>query len=756
MTAMEQGEIPARVEVGSAVGHETVAVPVRLVNAFGVAIPGGSAEVSVQGEGLSVSSTTVNFDYSGYGLVQVSGADAQAFTVSVVSSSDGAVAGDPATSYLLGGAMPDLGLPPAWTLEDAPERFVVTRRGVAWADGDEVWWQPAEVGAPPWRVATMQSAVDGIRGLDVDADGLKDLAVWSGTQVVVLRGTGQGGFEWGVGYEGVSGVIVDAAAGLLDDDVTTDLVFAWSEGNRGGLQPFVGDGVWNFEADWPWDLAEDPWSIGAGDFNGDGQDAVAVMSEGDGDGVVRRMGLYEDGWVGVGQSLGGGDVAQAFRVDGVIEGVVDINGDGVEELVFGQHDDDGGNRTVYMVNYANGVLVYDFRYSRLRVGIGDLSGDGIGDFVITEDDPGDVHLITVDSEDGSLFNRTLGTGLAGETAGIGELTGDSWSDLLLAREGRLELHRGGLGEGTGLWSIADEGLSNIFISAIGPSHVGDFDGDGVMDVLVFREAGSAFYAQRFRGTWDAADGVSVDTSEIDRVQLSLAGGEPIDLAVCGSTAYVLVDYAGVSLWSVSLSGGTLSGRALSDVSDGIALDCGEFSFGQGVAVLTDSDEAVVFNTAGVEQERLGVDLGSEDIAVVRADDETSVLTCTNEGCAVISEDLDGDGQDEWLFAGDAEATSQAFGAEWSFDVTGAPSAFDVDGDGRMEWVLVQEDQLAVVRTLSNGFAPPALLHTRTPFLGPAGWADVDGDSQGELIIPGEGGRLLVSVPSTWSADSGEE
>ena len=63
---------PVDVDVVGVVGSGVVAVPVRLLNDYGAAVPGGDATVTVDGATASLDESVVTFDDSGIAFAAVS------------------------------------------------------------------------------------------------------------------------------------------------------------------------------------------------------------------------------------------------------------------------------------------------------------------------------------------------------------------------------------------------------------------------------------------------------------------------------------------------------------------------------------------------------------------------------------------------------------------------------------------------------------------------------------------------------------
>ena len=203
--------------------------------------------------------------------------------------------------------------------------------------------------------------------------------------------------------------------------------------------------------------------LGAFDVNGDGQDDLAIGSPND-DSVGIWFGPVPEGPT----RTGAPDllVEGAYGMGESIARAGDVNGDGIDDLVFGAPDSDD--------TYSNGGAVY--------VLYGDTHLGGTLDF------PTDADLVfTPESDDDGL-----GVAVAGGT----DLDGDGIDDLLLgadagngrlAGEGAVYVVLGGRTSGTWSVSTADHIYGGeTYSDEVGASvaFAGDVNGDGEQDILI--------------------------------------------------------------------------------------------------------------------------------------------------------------------------------------------------------------------------------------------------------------------------------
>jgi hypothetical protein len=234
---------------------------------------------------------------------------------------------------------------------------------------------------------------------------------------------------------------------------------------------------------------------------------------------VRRGGLTSATW----ELFVGGNGA----FDGHYPGPLDLDGDGVPDSAVGVA---GGGVALYLGGAAGlssaPTLLANPDDARVHFGFvvaaaGDLDGDGYGDLAVGEcgQDGTRVHVYfgggmrvqTLDSPDG---RRGFGCRLAG----AGDLDGDGYGDLAVARvgddfSGGLYIYRGGPGglpATTTRFDSPDYKPSRLGYSLAG---VGDVDGDGYDDLLASEIDYSALGGRvhLYRGGADAISNQRVET-----------------------------------------------------------------------------------------------------------------------------------------------------------------------------------------------------------------------------------------------------
>ncbi|MFG0329697.1 MAG: hypothetical protein ACF8PN_07345 [Phycisphaerales bacterium] len=222
-----------------------------------------------------------------------------------------------------------------------------------------------------------------------------------------------------------------------------------------------------------------------GDTNGDGRDEYAFAYPANSpDGTFNWHGIVRvhDGATGdLLAEFAGAKPDDLFGVD--IQGVADVNFDGVPDLALVSHYGYPGR--VAMYSGADWSLLYDrdleMESVRRLAPAGDLDDDGIDDLIVGlmfggSGRPASPGLMTISGVDGSTI-RLLDRGSFGVTiAGGADFTGDGVPDILASGEDDFADHF------VGLFSGADGRLVRVFGSGFGYDfselHITDVDGDG--------------------------------------------------------------------------------------------------------------------------------------------------------------------------------------------------------------------------------------------------------------------------------------
>ncbi len=227
-------------------------------------------------------------------------------------------------------------------------------------------------------------------------------------------------------------------------------------------------------------------SVAAGDFNGDGKPDLAAITA---DGMVHLF-LNQGSGTFAGQlilSAGGAGATPTFVTVG------DFNGDGKPDLAIANAGNNAGSSTVdVLLNQGDGTfgapMIYVLGSDPSSVAVGDFNGDGKPDLAVTDDMDATVSVLL--NQGGGTFSARMiyrvGSGSVSDAASVavGDFNGDGMLDLAVANEfdGTVSvlLNQGGetFGPQT-LYAVGSEITSEPTSVA-----VGDFNGDGRPDLAI--------------------------------------------------------------------------------------------------------------------------------------------------------------------------------------------------------------------------------------------------------------------------------
>ncbi len=340
---------------------------------------------------------------------------------------------------------------------------------------------------------------------DVNGDGYGDLIVgnsvihWCEGDAMVFLGSADGLEPEGIPLSSGPynpdwfGAAVDGA-GDLDGDGYDDLIVGskWP-----GAYLFRGgpDGP---EAE-PWIAIEKiSWNqfgrsvAGAGDVNGDGWPDVAVGGEEGSRGAVL---LYPGSAAGPSESW---ELTLPGSYELGLTGVGDVNGDGFDDVFFGDYDYDylvlGDDELAFDIEGLRPEAEpHNYRYPPVHAGGGDVNGDGWPD--LASGRPGMGISIWLGEDDAFSRNCDLDLyqgehrWLAGALAMGGDMDGDGDDELAAAafwddhEEGEFVLYAGDqAGPGSGIvirWPVDDASTYGLSVA-----FTGDSDGDGFEDLAL--------------------------------------------------------------------------------------------------------------------------------------------------------------------------------------------------------------------------------------------------------------------------------
>lgn len=711
---------PVGVHVGDGVGNGTAELVYFAINAEGAAVPAtdpidfGGLDGSVDGFGWGTLSASVD----SHGLAAVS-----------------ATMGEhSATGYAYG--LPELGDvgDRARVPVDGADWLAGAGQGVVWGDGISVWWADVASDRPPVRVLRFDGDILGATADNLDGDGIGDLVVWTADRVTLLRGREGGGLVWAAGAWLSSGSIGGVGIGDLDDDADLDVLVAVNDGESSRVAVLDQVAAWTFEEVQGMPTGFDAHGVAAGIFDGTGEPQLALLTE---DATLRRFTRYEEDWI----------AAASTDIDvGIAEGALmprarDFTADGAEDiLIAGPRVE--GFATSQILSFADGSTIYPTFGSnnlplQVAVDATDVSGDGAADLFVATDS-----ALTVAewyASTGTFYTRNHDLGQSFSGVAIFDADADAVPDAALLGE-VVRLVGAVLGD-DGAWTPSpDQGAAFAFQMA-GVPRVRDLSGDGVMDVVGFRDAGTGPILQVLRGRPPEGD-----TSETLLAGTNAAYGSGAvarDFAACDGEVWSLVEADGATTlyrYSVDESGNLASAGSV-DAALGTQIACGDFPDGSVVQLLDASGGTRGWDAAFSEVDVVDLGTAWADVAAVEIGGVDTLVGCD---CQLSVGEVDGAGDGDRLEVG--AAGSVLVVGDTSHALPGATSGAltDADGDGLDDVVLQQGDDLVVWRLAGGRLAPAAGRVLARELTAVGGFGDLNADSVPDLFAVGTDGALVYA------------
>lgn len=746
-----EGDIPASITIEPTVGTGTIAVPVRLVNDYGASVPGQQVTVSLTGSTATLQANDLILDGMGYGVAKVDTTGPGVFTITSQNSPDGAVAGTSGTGWAVGALLPvHAGAPfmePGLGLVGggSPSHVATGTGGVAVAVDKTVWWQSTTPGLPATRALSFGVPVDGMWSAEVDSDGVNDLVVWAGTEVVVVRGHALGNYAWGKGWRAESGSIVAVVVDDFNGDRLDDVTIAVNNGQEGQIELLLGNGVWGFEALDPLVVDFPIYSATAADEKADGAPDVTVLSAASG--TMRRF-RWDDveGWGGGSPAdITGYEAGQGAR----LLPTIDMDADGKPELVL-TGDTDSALQDLVWFTIDSLVTKYTQAFGPYGVALADTNGDGGDDILALENDV--LHAIVWDqATSGFVVHNTQGMGATGPIS-TGDVAGSPVMDVLAAQDGVVNVHLGELAvsstSGEAVWTRKRTPWTTFGTDLVGDVIPADMDGDGRTDFLGVRAAGEDMEVVAWRTTENDAGGV----------QLVLGGSGQVN----GTVLQDIVQCEERWVWALSVDGAssvlhkiridvdgaviTPNVRAREGVT-GSVLGCGLGPDGEQSVVVSTPEGAYTVLAPSLEILETGAlgAIGGITLADTNGDGLGEVVGCAAAGCSVVGLDADGDGSDE-VYTGGGQLTVESQGAVQPLAGSGTVSIGDIDADGRADLLVAEPitGRIAAYRAAAGQIAWPLGIQSDRALSGRAHIGDINGDGWPELIVVNAEGDTVVA------------
>lgn len=431
------------------------------------------------------------------------------------------------------------------------------------SNGNNVLGSPPLDSATLGLASTLLSGSSGITGTpaggataDINNDGIVDAVIATGSiaRASIFLGYGDGSFgpEATVNSD-PTGPAVAVAVGDFNGDGNLDLAILSSPASGpGSVSILLGNGDGTFQTRILYPTGSQPSAIVVADFDGDGNADLAVANKGDnsvsvlfgeGDGTFHNpVALAVD-------AAPVGLVAAELKNDGVIDLITVNNAGDTISVLLGNGDGTFATQAPYPVgNSPAGIVAADF------------NDDGDIDVAIANQADGSIGIL-LGNGDGTFQGQTTFTaGVSPSLLALGDFDGDGQADLAVsdATTGTIGLF---LGNGDGTFkapaTATPEGTPSLMLS-------GDVNGDGLTDVLTASGSASAVLSVLLSQHTESA---------------AIAG---VSFADAG-THLVEADYSGDSAYAASQSSPiTLSGSGATSTSTDLTASPNPATSGQGV------------------------------------------------------------------------------------------------------------------------------------------------------------------------------
>jgi len=326
---------------------------------------------------------------------------------------------------------------------------------------------------------------------DFNGDGRLDLAIANeGTnehaayEASILSGNGDGTFQTAVHYQ-LNGKPSSLAIGDFNGDGKWDVAVTDSEANQVSILCGKGDGT--FDLSGTYAVGTSPSSIAAGDFNGDGKPDLAVANL-LGNSVSILLGTG-DGQFTPAVNYGTGGFTQSVVI-------ADFNNDGKQDVAVASYiPDTDVNQVSVLQGNGDGTLKASIQYEvgdqPLSAIVADFNGDGKQDTAVANFGEQSISLL-LGKGDGKFEEAVrYSTGKKPISIAVGDFNGDGKPDIVVANSG--QDGNGSypisvlMGKGDGTFQPAVHHLVSAQPRAV---VVGDFNGDGKLDVVVANDGAS--------------------------------------------------------------------------------------------------------------------------------------------------------------------------------------------------------------------------------------------------------------------------
>jgi hypothetical protein len=279
---------------------------------------------------------------------------------------------------------------------------------------------------------------------------------------------------------GVAPISGPVAVGDFTGDGILDIAVAETTASGANILLYRGLGNGTFAAPLSSPVTLPIYSLFTGDFNNDGKlDLVSSTQVSDFD--VSGIVLLNNGSGHFVQQtpFAGGD-------DGWVVGVADVNGDGILDVLF-EGEAQGSGAVQVCLGNGDGTFTLKYQANENNfdgnpIGIGDFNGDGKLDMAVTDDYQIDVFLGNGDGTFQPFVPYACPFGSCYGSITAADLNGDGNLDLIVGEATVF------MGNGDGTFTPGFSFSSN----GGGVNAVGDFNGDGKLDIAVIGPSVSVY------------------------------------------------------------------------------------------------------------------------------------------------------------------------------------------------------------------------------------------------------------------------
>jgi len=306
---------------------------------------------------------------------------------------------------------------------------------------------------------------------DFNGDGKLDLAAANvdSANISIFLGTGTGSFSGATNFS-VGTSPFSVAVGDFNRDGKLDLAAPNIDSNNVSI--LLGTGTGGFSAATNFIAGSGPKSVAVGDFNGDDKLDLAVANNFPGSNNVSIL---------LGSGTGSFSAPTNFAVPGDFPQDVaagDFNGDGKLDLVV------PSDNVSILLGTGTGSFSAATTFVSCcpqSVAVGDFNGDGKLDLATPNGDPNDVSIFLGTGTGSFSAPTNFAAGTEPLSVAVGDFNGDGKLDLATASRASNDVSIL-LGTGTGSFGVATNFAAGIAREAARAVAVGDFNGDGKLDL----------------------------------------------------------------------------------------------------------------------------------------------------------------------------------------------------------------------------------------------------------------------------------